>query len=142
MWARLVVLLSALVLVVSFTVNQSRNGARTRGVSKLRMKVGLPALQVPPIKPTGIKLPEANPDLTWGLGQVAFSLLPLAPGPRRKTIFEEVVKNQIFTMDQIQGEFQFQRRGYCSMLLVSCVIPSGAMDSSGILLSYSVISLA
>lgn len=29
--------------------------------------------------------------------------MPLAPGPRRKTIIEEIVKNEIWTLDQIQG---------------------------------------
>ena len=34
---------------------------------------------------------------------MAFSLLPLAPGNRRRTLFREVVKDQIWTLDQIQG---------------------------------------
>ena len=39
----------------------------------------------------------------WDLHRVAYSLLPLAPGPRRKTIFEEVVPGSVWTMDQLQG---------------------------------------
>lgn len=50
-----------------------------------------------------IELPTSSPNYYWGLNKVAFSLLPLAPGARRKTIFEEIVKNEIWTMDQIQG---------------------------------------
>jgi Domain of unknown function (DUF4336) len=50
-----------------------------------------------------IKMPESSPDLFWDLHRVAYSLLPLAPGPRRKTIFEEVVPGSVWTMDQIQG---------------------------------------
>lgn len=50
-----------------------------------------------------ISLPPFSPDYFWNLNRVAFSLLPLAPGPRRKTIFEEVLKGQIWTLDQIQG---------------------------------------
>jgi hypothetical protein len=50
-----------------------------------------------------IVLPHFSPDYFWGLNRVAFSLLPLAPGPRRKTLFEEIVKDQVWTLDQVQG---------------------------------------
>ena len=50
-----------------------------------------------------IRLPETSDDYKWDLGKVAFSLLPLAPGDRRRTLMEEVVKDKIWTMDQIQG---------------------------------------
>ena len=50
-----------------------------------------------------VKLPESNPVYEWDLHKVAFSLLPLSPGRRRKTILEEVVSGQIWTLDQIQG---------------------------------------
>lgn len=50
-----------------------------------------------------IRLPEGSKDTYWDLNKVAFSLLPLAPGPRRKTVFETVVKDTIWTADQIQG---------------------------------------
>lgn len=50
-----------------------------------------------------ITLPPNSDDYKWDLGAVAFSLLPLAPGNRRRTLFREVVKDQIWTLDQIQG---------------------------------------
>ena len=42
-------------------------------------------------------------DHKWDLGKVAFSLLPLAAGDRRRTLFEEIVRDRIWTLDQIQG---------------------------------------
>ena len=52
-----------------------------------------------------IKVPAKDPKLTWDLGKFAFSLLPLSPEAvgRRKTIFTEVVKDTIWTLDQVQG---------------------------------------
>ena len=50
-----------------------------------------------------IVLPPKSDDYKWNLGKVAFSLLPLAPGDRRRTLMEEVVKNEIWTLDQLQG---------------------------------------
>jgi hypothetical protein len=50
-----------------------------------------------------IKLPESSPEYDWDLHKVAFSLLPLSPGRRRKTILEEIVPGQIWTLDQVQG---------------------------------------
>lgn len=50
-----------------------------------------------------IALPEQNDDYKWDLGKVAFSLLPLAAGDRRRTLFDEIVKGNIWTLDQIQG---------------------------------------
>lgn len=50
-----------------------------------------------------VKLPESNPSYEWDLHKVAFSLLPLSPGRRRKTILEEIVPGTIWTLDQVQG---------------------------------------
>ena len=50
-----------------------------------------------------IALPPSSDDYKWDLGKVAFSLLPLAPGDRRRTLMEEIVKNEIWTLDQLQG---------------------------------------
>jgi hypothetical protein len=50
-----------------------------------------------------IKLPKSDRNYFWDLNRVAFSLLPLAPGSRRRTICEEIVKDKIWTLDQIQG---------------------------------------
>lgn len=48
-------------------------------------------------------MPSYSPTLDWKLQPFAFSLLPLAPGARRKTIKEEIIKDSIWTFDQIQG---------------------------------------
>lgn len=51
-----------------------------------------------------VQNPPFNKDLTWPIGKVAFSLLPLAgTSTRRATIEEEVVPDIIYTHDQIQG---------------------------------------
>eukprot|EP00522_Entomoneis_paludosa_P011466 CAMPEP_0172451494 /NCGR_PEP_ID=MMETSP1065-20121228/9524_1 /TAXON_ID=265537 /ORGANISM="Amphiprora paludosa, Strain CCMP125" /LENGTH=486 /DNA_ID=CAMNT_0013203457 /DNA_START=38 /DNA_END=1498 /DNA_ORIENTATION=+ len=48
--------------------------------------------------------PPSTRDLYWPTGKVAFSLLPLAgTNTRRKTLQQEVVPNQIWSHDQIQG---------------------------------------
>ena len=43
--------------------------------------------------------------MKYNLGRLAFSGIPLSPESigRRKTIFKEVVKNQVYTLDQLQG---------------------------------------
>ena len=48
-------------------------------------------------------MPQKTAETEWNLGKFAFSLLPLAPGARRKTLFKEVVKGKIWTADQVQG---------------------------------------
>ena len=56
--------------------------------------------------PTAIAIasPPFNKDLTWPLGKIAFSLLPLAgTSTRRATVQECIVPDTIWTMDQIQG---------------------------------------
>jgi hypothetical protein len=52
-----------------------------------------------------IEIPKKDSRLSFDLGKIAFSLLPLSPESvgRRKTILTEVVKDQIWTLDQIQG---------------------------------------
>ena len=64
-------------------------------------------LNVSPTNPaaatTSIKKPSYSSSLDWKLQRFAFSLLPLAPGARRKTMREEIVKNSVWTFDQIQG---------------------------------------
>ena len=54
-----------------------------------------------------IPTPPQTRDITWPLGKVAFSLLPLAGSySRRATVIEELVNdrtNGIWTLDQIQG---------------------------------------
>jgi hypothetical protein len=51
-----------------------------------------------------IPTPPNTSELSWPLGKVAFSLLPLAgTSTRRATIEEEIVPDTIWTHDQIQG---------------------------------------
>ena len=51
-----------------------------------------------------INTPVFSNDVSWPLGKVAFSLLPLAgTSTRRATVEEEIVPNTIWTHDQIQG---------------------------------------
>lgn len=42
-------------------------------------------------------------DQSFPLGRIAFSLLPLAGVDRRATTQQEIVRNQIWTLDQLQG---------------------------------------
>jgi hypothetical protein len=52
----------------------------------------------------GVPTPPFTPDVSWPLGKVAYSLLPLAgTSTRRATVQEEIVKDTIWTFDQIQG---------------------------------------
>lgn len=51
-----------------------------------------------------VPTPKFTLDLYWPIGKVAFSLLPLAgTSTRRKTIQKEIVRDTIWTHDQIQG---------------------------------------
>ena len=50
-----------------------------------------------------IFVPTNEKKYVWDLSDLAFSLLPLAPGIRRRTLIEEVVPNRIWTLDQLQG---------------------------------------
>ena len=52
----------------------------------------------------GLPIPPQTRYTSWPLGKVAFSLLPLAGSyTRRATVTDEVIKDTIWTMDQIQG---------------------------------------
>ena len=52
-----------------------------------------------------ITIPDRDPRLEFNLGKIAFSLLPFSPESmgRRKTILTEIVANQVWTLDQLQG---------------------------------------
>lgn len=53
---------------------------------------------------TAISAPAFSKDLSWPLGKVAFSFLPLAgTSSRRATVEQEVVPGKIWTFDQVQG---------------------------------------
>lgn len=56
-------------------------------------------------KSASITIPSTDKTLKFPLGKIAFSLIPLTPESvgRRKTILTEVVKDKIFTLDQMQG---------------------------------------
>lgn len=58
-----------------------------------------------PVADRSLKAEEDASRQQFPLGRFAFSLLPLSPESvgRRKTILTEVVKGQIWTLDQIQG---------------------------------------
>lgn len=57
-----------------------------------------------PASAAAIATPKYATDVSWPLGKVAFSLLPLAgTSTRRATVEETIVPNQIWTHDQIQG---------------------------------------
>ena len=51
-----------------------------------------------------ITTPAFTSEVSWPLGKVAFSLLPLAgTSSRRATVEEEIIPGKIWTHDQIQG---------------------------------------
>ena len=52
-----------------------------------------------------IMIPIRDPNLTFGLGKIAFSGLALSPesSGRRKTIITEVVQDEVWTLEQVQG---------------------------------------
>ena len=51
-----------------------------------------------------ISSPKFTQDVSWPLGKVAFSLLPLAgTSSRRATVMETIVPDSMWTFDQIQG---------------------------------------
>ncbi len=62
------------------------------------------ALAEPTASAAAIATPAFNKDISWPLGKIAFSLLPLAgTSTRRATVEECIVPDQIWTHDQIQG---------------------------------------
>jgi len=50
-------------------------------------------------------IPKNDEKLKFGLGSIAFSLLPLSPESvgRRKTLMTEIIKDKMYTLDQVQG---------------------------------------
>ncbi len=65
---------------------------------------GISSLQMATM-PTPVLTPKTDKRLIFGVGKLAFSGLPLSPESvgRRKTILTEVVKDTIWTLDQVQG---------------------------------------
>ena len=54
---------------------------------------------------SSIEIPKFDKDLDFSLGKIAFSGLALSPesSGRRKTVLTEVVKNEVWTLEQVQG---------------------------------------
>ena len=79
----------------------------TRGVPKKASLPTTPAKVAKSSSSQGVlpTEPKKNSSLVFGLGSIAFSLLPLSPESlgRRKTIQTEVVKDKLWTFDQLQG---------------------------------------
>ena len=50
-----------------------------------------------------IPTPAFSKETYWPLGKIAFSLLPLAGGSRRATVETTIIKDTMWTFDQIQG---------------------------------------
>jgi hypothetical protein len=63
--------------------------------------------------------PPYERQLWWGLNSLAFSLLPLAGGKRRKTVDTEVVPGQIWTQEQLQGVGNIMQRKCAGTLRAS-----------------------
>ena len=81
----------------------TRRSALGKMVAMTTIGTPFPALAT---SPTGtlIPTPAFTSDLSWPLGKVAFSLLPLAgTSSRRATVEECIVPDTIWTHDQIQG---------------------------------------
>lgn len=63
-----------------------------------------PALATTTASSYSVPTPPFTKDLSWPLGKVAFSLLPLAgTSTRRATVEECIVKDTMWTHDQLQG---------------------------------------
>ena len=54
-------------------------------------------------QPIGAPKPPIKAGESWPLARVAFSLLPLTGAERRKTVEKMVVRDSVWTHDQIQG---------------------------------------
>jgi len=73
------------------------------GIGSLLLSSTLPATATAAVQPV-VPTPSFPKDLSWPLGKVAFSLLPLAgTATRRATVQEEVIPGKIWTHDQVQG---------------------------------------
>jgi len=96
---------------LSLQTNESDDSGNQRRsfLQKLTVSLSIPFFpltinQFPAIASSIVSTPAFVPDLSWPLGKVAFSLLPLAGTySRRATVEETIVENTIWTHDQIQG---------------------------------------
>ncbi len=68
-----------------------------------------------------VETPVKDRKLSFGLGRLAFSGLPLSPESvgRRKTLLTEVVKDSIWTLDQVQGIINVNVPVRCTIVKLS-----------------------
>ncbi len=68
-----------------------------------------------------VQVPEKSSKYRFSLGKLAFSGLPLSPEAvdRRKTILKEVVKDTIWTLDQVQGIINVNVPVRCTVVKLS-----------------------
>lgn len=97
-----VLLATHLHTTISF-INQTPSKVSTRISSSLFLQTVVKSDKAIPMTSEAITVPAFEDKYAWPLGSIAFSLLPLAPGRRRKTILEEVVPSKLWTLDQLQG---------------------------------------
>jgi len=66
-------------------------------------------------------IPQKDDSLKFDLGKFAFSLLPLSPESvgRRKTLLTNVVKDSVWTLDQIQGIINVNVPVRCTVIRLS-----------------------
>ena len=64
-----------------------------------------------------ISMPEFSSKFKFDLGKIAFSLIPLTPesAGRRKTLLKEVVKDKVWTLDQLQGIINVNGQNYLQL---------------------------
>ena len=68
-----------------------------------------------------VQVPEKSNRYKFALGKLAFSGLPLSPESvdRRKTLLTEVVKDTIWTLDQVQGIINVNVPVRCTVVKLS-----------------------
>jgi hypothetical protein len=75
------------------------------GIASTMLPIAVPAAVATPLAASAVvPTPAFTNDVSWPLGKVAFSLLPLAgTSTRRATVEECVIPDTMWTHDQIQG---------------------------------------
>ena len=69
-----------------------------------------------------IEIPKYDKNLDFALGKIAFSGLALSPesSGRRKTILTEVVKDEVWTLEQVQGIINVNVPVRSTVIKLSC----------------------
>lgn len=80
------------------------NYGRTQHALSMSIKSSITMLTKSPRKAT-VTVPKPDSSLIYGLGKIAYSLFPFSPeaSGRRKSLLKELVKDTVWTIDQIQG---------------------------------------